>query len=411
VGQSKKNIFLSIFDQGVCSLSNFITAIIAARLLLPEEFAIYVMLFTAVVMLGGIQNSLILTPLRILGIKPEREQAQDYILMQLILQLVLSTAISLIAMVFLFCMELVNSTTIIVFSVTVFTIQLHEFFRVFLITQLKIQSVTLLDISIHGFRVIGLLTLYWLDLKYIELVFLILLLAPVLSLLCLRFITPMPLSFKKIKELVTENWSFGKWILIETVFFSLSTHLYLYLTAVTLSLESAAGLAACLNIINIVNIFIMGVSSYGTTIARTKLMKSGIDAWRNYLIKISILILIVTLFFLIMVNIFSEILLKVFFGDFYASYASLIFILSFAYILMPINTILAMSFRTLEKPQIGVISKVISAVVTSICAYPLLNLLAENGAAIGMFLTQFVWALVYLYYLKKGLLNEYQKNF
>ncbi len=411
MGRFKKNIFLSVFDQGVCSLSNFMTAMIAARLLLPEEFAVYVMLFTAIIMLGGIQNSLVLTPLRILGVKPDQEQSQDYILMQLIFQLILSTAIAFIAMVFLLCMELVNSLTIIVFSVTVFSIQLHEFFRVFLITQLKIQFVTLLDISVHGFRIIGLLTLNWFDLKYIELVFLILLLAPMFSLVCLRFITPLSLSFSQFKKLVTENWSFGKWILIETVFFSLSIHLYLYLTAATLSLESAAGLGACLNIVNVVNIVIMGVSNYGTTIARTKLIKNGIDAWRNYLIKICFFILVVTFFFLIMVNIFSEILLSILFGDFYASYASLIFILSFSYILIPMNTIFSISFRTLEKPQIGVISKIISVVLTAIFAYPLVSLLAENGAAIGMFLTQLTWFIVYLYYLKKGFLNEYQKKF
>ena len=87
---------LSVLDQAVCSLSNFLTGIIIARALLPEAFGVYSLYFTGILLLAGFQNALITGPARVLGVRPAGVDAGGYFGAQARLQLMLSAVQELI---------------------------------------------------------------------------------------------------------------------------------------------------------------------------------------------------------------------------------------------------------------------------------------------------------------------------
>ena len=65
--------------------------------------------------------------------------------------------------------------------------------------------------------------------------------------------------------------------------------------------------------------------------------------------------------------------------------------------LSSVNAIFSIAFRTANLPQIGLLAKSVSAVVTLFVSIPLIAKLGIYGAATGIVVTQISWFCVYLY--------------
>ena len=194
--------------------------------------------------------------------------------------------------------------------------------------------------------------------------------------------------------------------MLETIAFTLSTRIYFYFLSALLGNEEVGALNAGQNIVNAVNVVMMGLMAYAIPVARKKLLERGYHAWRRWLLDAGGTIFILTGLLLLIIATYSEFIMGVLYTAHYQQYAYLVIILAIGYYFEALNTVIAAAFRTAEKPQIGVKAKVASAAFTLLWAYPGINALGLQGAAIGLVATPFIWLLVYGFYLWRGELSE-----
>jgi O-antigen/teichoic acid export membrane protein len=400
-------VILSVFDQGIVSLSNFLTTVIAARTLAPDQFGMFSLFYATLLILSGVQNALITGPIRVLGVQKAGGGTTDYFQAQIYLQLTLGIAISLISVTALIASASAKSSVGISFSLCVFFVQLQELARAILATKLSIVSLLWLDVLTHSSRIVLVILLAATDAVTTTSLFLAIAIpCGITASIFLRFHRMGGLQLNVLLIRALENWLFGRWILVETFVYTISSQFYFYITAIMINIESVGALNAALSVLNLINVLLSGVMSFAIPVARQRLLNIGFNAWKSWLKRVGVALTMCVLVLWIAITVLARPLLSFTFSDFYAEYAYLIQIVGFSYVFRAVNTVLIAAYRTAGLPQVGSSAQLASAILSLLIAYPLIKTLGVGGAALGFVVTQIAWTLVYLYYLSIGSLSE-----
>lgn len=394
---------LTVLDQAIVSISNFLTGVLVARAVAAEDFGVYSLLFIALGMLGGVQNALITGPLKVIGVRAQGVHAAEYFAAQLYLQLLLSAVLALgAALVFLLSTS-VDVETVLAFAVCLLLFQLQELARITNLTKFSLGNLLLLDSFTHGFR-LGLLVLLSIQgmLTSTSVFWAIALSCAIGTTMYGRrqYVSSSPAL--PLNKVAAENWGYGRWVLLETIAYTASTQAYFYFTALWVDARTAGALNAVVSLLNIVNVLQVGLMSFAIPKARQKLIEYGYDVWKRWLLRVGFVVTGLTALMVLVVAIFAEPLLSSLYTPFFAGYAFLVPILAFSYILTALNTTLSAVFLTARLPQVGLVGKAISAALTLSFAYPIIQLWGVKGAAFGLLATSAVWLIVYLFYIFNG---------
>ena len=397
---------LSVLDQAVCSLSNFLTGVIVARALLPEAFGVYSLYFTGILLLAGFQNALITGPARVLGVRPSGVDAGDYFRAQVRLQLMLSAVLVAGAAIGLFALYPGEVFATLAFLLCLLLFQLQELARVINLTRMTFGALLRLDLVTHGLRIGLLLAAMSLDILSASAALLIVALACGAGLIVAGWSAFPTAATAPLRPTARANWRYGRWILLETVAYSASTQIYLYLAAVWVGTAAVGGLSAVLVLMNALNVLLLGVMNFAVPKARQLLIESGYDAWRRWLWRIGLLLAGAAAMFGVGASLLARPLLVLIYSPAYGPFAHLMPIVAVQFFLAACNSVLSAAFRTAEMPQVGFAAKAGSAVVTLLIAYPLLTGWGVTGAAIGLVVTQAMWTAVYATYAACGALRR-----
>lgn len=397
-------MIISITDQCFVSLSNFITGVITAKTLSPENFGTFTMLYTGLFVFSGFQNALITGPLRIFGIGSKNNE--EYFRVQNQLQIILGTLISVLSAIVLAFIGLADKRIIIYYFICVFMFQLQELGRAIDLTRLRLTVLLKNDIITHTVRMLLFYVLLKFNILTINMTFII-----IAASCCIGYIVRYDTNIfltnsQAIKIISLQNLKYGKWLLLETIVYTLSTQAYIYITAILIDKKSAGALNAIQNILNPVNVIALGVMSYVIPIARIKLLEAGYDEWKKWMINTGGILLIFVVLILLLLSVFSQPLIRIIYSEYYTKYYLLIPVLSVCYFLIVLNGVLSSAFRTINMPQVGFYMKAISAVFTIIASYPLLKYLGIYGSAMGLLMTQLIWAIVSFALIAKGYMSK-----
>jgi len=397
-------MFTSVADQCLVSLSNFTTSIIAAKILSPDNFGIFAMFYTGLFVLSGFQNALITGPLRIFGVSANKYK--KYFCIQNQLQILLGLLISVIMGISLLVFGIAEKNTVMLFLLCNFFFQLQELVRSIDLTKMQLKILFISDFATHLTRIGMFYLCFKLDILTINMTFLI-----IAASCCLGYVIrldPQIIQIDKIalKEVSAQNMKYGKWVMLETIVYTLSTQAYLYVTAIFIDKPAAGALSAIQNLLNPINVISLGVLSYTIPVARKKLLESGYIEWKKWVVTSGSCLMICVIIILMFISFFSAPLIRLVYSEHYSKYYSLIPVLSVCYLLTILNGVLSAAFRTINMPQVGFYMKAVSAVFTIIASYPLLKYLNVYGAAIGLLMTQLIWAVGSVVLIKKGYMSK-----
>jgi O-antigen/teichoic acid export membrane protein len=160
-------------------------------------------------------------------------------------------------------------------------------------------------------------------------------------------------------------------------------------------LRAAGAFGAVQTLLNALNVLLVGTVNIAGPMARVRLVRDGYDEWKRWLFLVGSALTGLTIVLTALLAAFAEPLLALLFRPEYAHYALLVPLLGVATVLRGPNSILAIAFRTAEKPQVGFAAKTASAAVTLAAAYPMLHAWGLYGAALGIVITQLCWMAVY----------------
>ncbi|HIK58130.1 MAG: hypothetical protein ABGZ19_10025 [Verrucomicrobiales bacterium] len=398
--------FVSVMDQGIVSLSNFLSVILVARAVSPEQFGVYSLFIAGIFFLSSLQSALITTPLRVLGVCPSGVENGGYFKAHIYLQGLLGGLLVLATVLILSALGMANIQVLLSFSVCLFFFQFQELVRVINITRLSFWPLLWIDALTHSLRIGSLLFLSAFKLLTPDTALLVIGVSSAIGAMAflLGKIIKDPPSVPLLK-IVKINWNFGKWILLEGIASFSSTQVYLYFIVLLLSTGAAGGLNAVQSLLNTVNVLLIGGISFATPMARRKLIDHGYKIWRRWMFQVGLVLTIGTSLIVLAISLFAEPLLTSLYSPFYAQYAHLVPILSISYCLMAVNTTFRTAFYTANLPQIGPVARSVSAVLTLTIAYPLLIRWGVRGAVFGLIFTQVIWILVYIFFIAKGTIS------
>src|SRR5262249_22506700 len=228
-------------------------------------------------------------------------------------------------------------------------LQLHEFVRTVLATRLSIARLLAVDVASHALR-LSTLTAAAMQQR--------LSIATALTLIAassLVALTQLDRRWFTAHAIATwsRNWSFGRWLLVEAAAYHLSTRIYLYVLAAMLGQQQVAALSTSQNIANAVNVLAMGVSAASMPIATLKLKQEGFDAWRKWLVRVTVWLSIATGSALIGLVAFGDSVMRLVYPGYYAQFSTLLALLACGAWLEALSANLTTTFWTAERPDLN----------------------------------------------------------
>ncbi len=366
-------------------------------------------------MVGGLQNVLIIGPMRVIGVLSDQTRANAYFEVQVRLQLMLGFILSVVSIWFLSVFYPVGRWLALSYGLCLFFVQLNEVARNVNFTRLAPRSTVFLDLVTHSTRMGALFLLLLSRSLSLSRVFLSIALGA--SAACLLFFRKHASSQKdhvRVLSILRKNWLFGRWLFIETLTYTLSTQIYLYYVAAFLNTQSAAAFSGIQSLLNTMNVVFIGVMSYSIPLARKKLLTVGYSAWKNYLFRVGAFSGVAAFLIISTLSFYAKPLLGRLYSPFYVQYAPLVSLFGVAYVFASFNTIFSAAFQTAGLPMVGSVAKSVSAVLTLGIGFLLVKHWGLPGAVTGMVLTQVVWTTVFsisLRMLNPTRLEDAKKSF
>jgi O-antigen/teichoic acid export membrane protein len=390
----------SIADQGLVSVSSFVTLIVVSRSMSAQSVGLYALILAGVIIVSSAQAALVTTPHAVLSIGKDRDRFLGN-------QFVASAALSVVqAAVFIAGLSsgLGLDVTIVV-PATLFLLlrQAHELTRIAYLAELRPDVVLALDMWTHLPRLGLLVLLASLERLSLPIVFWII----SASLLIWPFFAQLQrLRPAQILGHARGSWAFGRFLLVEALAYIFSTQAYLYVVHALLDLETVAGLAASQNLLSAVNVVFMGVAAYVLPLSRTTLLRDGYDDWQRLLRRTAQIVTVAMLLIVVSIASLSRELLTFFYGVEYGAFAPFLLGLAIPIVLHGANAVAEAAFQTAERPEISVVAKVAGAAFSIVWAYPAISIFGTWGAVIGLAATPLIWSITYATFLARGALSR-----
>ena len=289
----------SLADQAVASITNFVTGVILARSCSKEEFGLYMLALTLILLLTDIQTSLIATPYMIYGPRLKGCAQALYSGSTLIHQ----TAFSIAAMIGLGAGVLLThfglgphgiGPVLWVLLGVISLIMFREFVRRMCFAQLKVAAALIFDAGLGTAQIGGLLLMAHFGLLSPSRAF------SLIGVLCgiggAWWLWANRSSYNpRFREAIADlklNWRFGKWVFASGLLWAVSTNIYPWLLACFHGTAAAGVFAACAGVVSAGNPALLGIQNFvGPKIAHEYAAR-GPYALRRLTLKISGLIAI-----------------------------------------------------------------------------------------------------------------------
>lgn len=383
-----------IFDQGLYSLTNFLTAVLLARSLSKEEYGIYVLALSLIISIMGIQRAIITVPYTVYSQKHRGGEFNTYtgsIFIHQIFLLIMFIACSLLFSKYFFLRE--GSTDnpafiLITFALAATGVLFRDFVRSYLLAQLSVRQSVIMGVSINIIQLLILAIFYLKDGLTIHKAFLIIGGCSVPPSLYFFFRhSQIIVKSAGVLNDFSNNLKLGKWILGSSVISTLSSQAYPWLLAFFADKGSVAILGVTLSLANIFGPLLQGINSYvfpkmafsrreGTLLSVISIMKKAV-----------IVLSIIFAFWIICGALFGNYLLALIYSSKYAGYGSVLIIVILSSFISAVTGPLNSALDALERADISFKSLIAGLIVTVSIGVILVYQWGLYGAVVGMLLS------------------------
>jgi O-antigen/teichoic acid export membrane protein len=289
----------SLADQAVASLTNFVSGVILARATTKQEFGLYMLVFSLIVMVTDMQTSLIATPYMVYRPRLDGRASVLYSGSTLIHQVAFSGVAVLAIAIGTFLTRFgwgppgIGSVLGVLLAV-ISLITFREFARRMCFAQLRIRTALVFDTGIGAAQVGGLLLMSRLGLLTASRAYWLIGMVCGIGGTCWLWANRASYC-PRWKDAIADlkmNWAFGKWVFASGLLWAACTNLYPWLLAASHGAASAGVFAACAGVVSAGNPALLGIQNFvGPKIAH-EYAAGGLHALRRLTFKISGLIAI-----------------------------------------------------------------------------------------------------------------------
>ncbi len=392
-GKTLRKGIITLTDQGIVSITNFGTGVIIARSCTREEFGLYAMGISAILILISVQSAVISMPYTVYSPRIGQDERSFYTGSSFLQQI----AFSFLAMAILggigFGIDMISETEglsaiMILLAVVIPFLLLREYGRQLFISRLEVHSALVIDIVVVVIQFAGLLYLFNQGSLSAKSAYYVIAIACLLasSVIYMQIRHHCRLRVTQAVNHFKMNWSIGKWASVSGIASLAGIQLYPWLMTANRGVEDTGILAACMGIVFCINPLIIGLGNFIAPHIMHAYAEDGAGRAHEMLVKCCKMFwAIMAVFSLGMLFVGGD-LLRLAYGEQYVGYGSVVGILAFALsaeiISLPYNFGLHMLGRS-EKVFVGCL---INLVVTVTLGFWMLKLYGPLGVACGLLL-------------------------
>jgi len=390
-----------LFDQGFCSIANFMTGILVARACSKDEYGVYVLGFTLLVTVELVQRCLISVPLTVLSPHLEGRDYTAYLGNTLIHHFVFSgiaTVGFVLAASILFLTKQGHGmrAVLIVLSFASVPMLLRDFMRYVLLAQLRVWQSLLMGLAANV-AIVGMLS--W---SYVggwltaPVAYLILggcsgLPAIIMLLSIGRYLRP---AKNRLLHDLRKDWRFGRWTLAATGASMIGERSVPWFVLFWCGSSSVAVFGVLMAMAGIIRPLIMGVSAYLTPKLAHHIKSRGSASAIKVCMKVIGAMGILGGVYVVFMWVLGEKMVGLLYTVRYQGYLMTLGIIAIGTSLGAICTILKALIRVIGNPEIEFWSSGCASVVCIIISISLIPRLGILGAAIAITGTNLTFAVV-----------------
>lgn len=396
-GDNAKKGYLTLIDQGVFSIANFLTGVIIGRVCTKEQFGLYILGLTIVTFIMEVQGHIINTPYMIFSPRLKGDEHRRYTGSTMIHQFMLSGLIMLLlAMVIVLVPSdiLPNEFDTILLTLigVISLILLREYTRRVSFANLQMKTALILDTSVSIIQIGGLLALAYFGLLTPSTAYLIIGFAcGTISLIWVFNIRKDLLikinhSFTDLKQ----NWRAGKWIFASGLLWSIAFYLYPWVLVSFHGPEANGILGACQAVVALFNPVFLGMQNFFTPKIAHSFAEGGISYLRNYTKKATgVFTAIMTLCALFLI-LFGDFLTTSFYGEKYSGNGLVVSVLALNLLSLALAFSYSRALYAVEKTVVDFKINIIPMVLLFTAGIWLVKEFGPLGTALGLLAGNFI---------------------
>ena len=400
-----------LVDQAIISLSNFLLSILILRFLGIEIFGVFSFFWIFVQFMNSVQLSYIISPM--LTNAPKQKNSNiNYFYGGIFLQQLIFSSIIFFLVFFILKNfgKHISSYSIanyyLSFSLLIFITQLHNFLRRLLYSK-KLYIRAIISDFITYFSLINfIIYLEYLNKLNLGMIFWsIFIFFLIGSIIILPIVFSLNYKLSNTSQSIRENWNISKWMLLTSLAQFFSGNLWVINAGIILGPFVLGIIKACQTLLGITNLILQSLENFIPGETSRKFISGSIKEMNIYLKKFALkgfLAVSVITFFVI---IFSEFLLKMFYGAETASHYQVLMFISFTFPLAFILFPLVYGLRTLGKTKPIFISFLLSSIFAILGSNFIITYYEIKGVIAGLLFSNIITASYtyygYRYYLKK----------
>ena len=386
-------------DQILVSASNFLTTLMLAKYLNPEDFGGFVLAWGVLLFLAGIQMALIISPMQVRG--PRLGDEESVLYYDRVSQAALLFGLACVGLIVIPGMLLSFSipgwtlgALAVPLGVAALFVLAQDYLRRYFLTVRRTGSAFFNDLCAHGFRLCGLFALGMMSTMNAARA-LWLVSAASAAALCIGIFQHEGVmrlkiaQLKTVESVVLQHWDFGKWLVANNVAYWFGSQSVLYVVAAVLSISAVGALNATLNILGAVNILFLSMETLvpvRAASAYARFGRAGLDA---YLRRALLLGSLVTLILAVTAGVWSEQWLSILYGETYQGYGWIVWWWGGYYLLGMLQRPTTAALRVLGDTKSIYLASSIGALATMVLGYPVIKHYGLGGAMLVLCLTQF----------------------
>jgi O-antigen/teichoic acid export membrane protein len=383
--------FLSLADQAVASISNFVTGVIIARATSKEEFGLYMLGFTLIMLMTDLQTSLIATPYMVYAPRLKGTEQALYAGSTLIHQLALSFLTTLLIVCAAFAagfgvgprgLEPVLWALAVVSTL----ILLREFVRRICFASLKLKTVFLFDTAVAIGQISGLLVLaHFKLLSASRAYWLVGSICGIAVLLWFWFNRKQyHLRFDESVAALGRNWTFGKWVFASGLLWTASTNLYPWLLAFFHGAAAAGVFAACLGVVSSGNPALLGIQNFLGPKISHEFAAKGPKALRRLVLKISAILALPASLLAVVLIVWGDRFIALLYGSRYSGNGLVIAVLAANLLVAAIAFSFSRALFAIERADLDFALNLAAIVIMLTLGLWLVRIYGPLGAALGL---------------------------
>jgi O-antigen/teichoic acid export membrane protein len=329
---------ISLFDQGIVSLTPFIASVLIGRTNTPAEFGLYVLGVTVVAFLVELQTALISSPYMVYSPRLRGMRRARYAGGTLLLQLALGGLAAVVLGVAAIALTVFDgggdglARVLGALSIVILFILLRDFIRRVAMARLEMEGALVLDMAVSALQLAGLAALAMLGALNAPLAHIVIGAACAgVSLVWMRRnrhrFEP---SVRHARRDLKLNWSMGRWLFASGVLWALGIHAYPWILAVLHGTEAAGVWGACLGALSLVVVPQGGITNWlGPRIAITY-ARGGPAPLRRFVFRAAAGFAAGLAILCSVLIVFADRILAALYGEIYASAAMVLAIMAIA---------------------------------------------------------------------------------